>query len=840
MKMTVFAAAMTAALCAWSSPVVKDGEKVAFLGDSITQFGNVNAGGYVNLVMDGLRRAGVKNLVKIPAGVSGHKSNQMLARLQRDVLDKKPDWMLLSCGVNDVGHGKNGVELEPYKKNISEILDRCEAAGVKVVILTPTLCSDAGDWQNNPKNVKLEGYCEFLREQAAKRGLPIADLNAMMRTALLSPDRPRAGFTMDNLHMNGYGNQLMAKGALKALGLTDAEIAKCVDIWTRQTPAMLTLGIHWANWNDTRKQITISEWEMLEHRAQLKGKNTFDYILEKVRNRKPDVDWRRFQYETEPLKLAEEPAAGFHGRVAALERIDGGNAAGDGSSRTVKMSAWRNERVNAQIVLWTKDPVEQVRVKVSELKSAGETIPASASGARFVRYTGASFMHWNEGGPYTKYVGDILDDAKRLSMTTNSFRPVWLTVKVPAEAKSGIYRGKVDVVAAGGVKLEFPLELDVLSRKLPEPSKWKYFLDLWQHPWAVSRYHGVEPFSREHYALMRPLWEELAQAGQKTITTTITDLPWNHQNFDAYHSMVRHIRKADGTFKRDFTLWDEYVEFCESCGLGPQIHCYTMATWGHIVYWEDETTGDVVKAKLVPGTPEHEKFWGPFLTEFRDHVKSSGRLGRVYIALDERSREELMATAKLIRKCAPELKLEMAGNKKPSEFAGITVDNYCQYVCYITDEYLDEVHKMRPSGRFTSTYYICCGPKRPNTFSDSPLHESVWCGLYPAAKRIDGLLRWAYVNWTRDPFADTTHGLWRPADCYLVYPGCRVSSRWEMLRDGIEEAEKIRILRDEGKAGGRLEKALSAIDWKRADGESDDALAADVREVLEAVKAASR
>jgi lysophospholipase L1-like esterase len=122
-KKIVFAASVAAVSCAWASPIVKDGEKIAFMGDSITQFGNVNAGGYVNLIMDGLKRAGVKKLVKIPAGVSGNKSNQMLARLQRDVLDKKPDWMLLSCGVNDVGHGKNGVELEPYKKNISEIAE---------------------------------------------------------------------------------------------------------------------------------------------------------------------------------------------------------------------------------------------------------------------------------------------------------------------------------------------------------------------------------------------------------------------------------------------------------------------------------------------------------------------------------------------------------------------------------------------------------------------------------------------------------------------------------------------------------------------------------------------
>ena len=66
---------------------VKSGEKIAFLGDSITQQGNWESG-YINLVMSALEANGIK-AVKIPAGISGHKSNQMLARLERDVLEKE-------------------------------------------------------------------------------------------------------------------------------------------------------------------------------------------------------------------------------------------------------------------------------------------------------------------------------------------------------------------------------------------------------------------------------------------------------------------------------------------------------------------------------------------------------------------------------------------------------------------------------------------------------------------------------------------------------------------------------------------------------------------------------
>ena len=76
------------------------------------------------------------DVIIIGAGISGHKSNQMLERLERDVLSKKPDWMTLSCGVNDVWHGAKGVALPEYQKNITEIVDKAQAANVKVIILT--------------------------------------------------------------------------------------------------------------------------------------------------------------------------------------------------------------------------------------------------------------------------------------------------------------------------------------------------------------------------------------------------------------------------------------------------------------------------------------------------------------------------------------------------------------------------------------------------------------------------------------------------------------------------------------------------------------------------------
>ncbi|MEA3207219.1 MAG: acyl-CoA thioesterase [Chthoniobacter sp.] len=225
---------------------VKSGDKIAFLGDSITAGGWGNPAGYVHLVIAGLAANGV-HAEAVPAGVSGHKSNQMLERLDRDVLSKKPQWMTLSCGVNDVWHGKNGVALDEamaakgdytlkpgedrgtYKKNISQIIEKAQAAGVKPVILTATVIHEELE---SPENVKLVPYNDFLRELAKEKHLPIADLNALFQKRIKAENKPGTKvLTGDGVHMNAEGNKLMATGVLEALGLSAAEMKKAQESW---------------------------------------------------------------------------------------------------------------------------------------------------------------------------------------------------------------------------------------------------------------------------------------------------------------------------------------------------------------------------------------------------------------------------------------------------------------------------------------------------------------------------------------------------------------------------------------------------------------------------------
>jgi len=211
-------------------PVVS-GQKIAFLGDSITAAGAKPAG-YCQLVLAGLKKEGIE-VAGIFAGISGHKSNQMLDRLEKDVLSKKPGWMILSCGVNDVWHSNRGrgVKLEDYKTNITAIVDRAQDQGVKVMLLTSTMIYED---QSGDLNQKLIPYNAFLKKLAKSNGCLLADLNTDMQEALkkFPKDAPKGNkLTGDGVHMNAYGNMMMAKGILKSFGMSESKFSALVKEW---------------------------------------------------------------------------------------------------------------------------------------------------------------------------------------------------------------------------------------------------------------------------------------------------------------------------------------------------------------------------------------------------------------------------------------------------------------------------------------------------------------------------------------------------------------------------------------------------------------------------------
>ena len=504
---------------------------------------------------------------------------------------------------------------------------------------------------------------------------------------------------------------------------------------------------------------------------------------------------------------------GLHASFVSTDAVFRRSVAPDvAPSASAQLEGWRGERVSAQLLLWTASGADGVEVKVGPFRSDGHTLSEDVAQARFVRYV-LSDEFGNKCGYHdpTIYpphlVPDMLDDIDVFDIKARNVRPVWITISVPADTPAGEYVSTVKLFAKGQQLQTFDIELTVIGRELPPPAEWNYYLDLWQHPAAVARIEGLDMWSDAHFEALVPYMQLLADAGQKVVTTTLNKDPWNNQCFDSYADMIIWTKKADGSWSYDYTVFDRWVELMMDLGIDHTINCYSMLPWNNELHYRDDVTGCFADVTADPGTPAFEELWVPFLTDFTGHLREKGWLGRTNIAMDERSPEEMTDALDLLRKTAPELGIAMADNKN-SYLSYPFVNSVCVKVC-------DRVPPQHIAGRraqgFVTTYYVCCSDRFPNMFTFSDPAEAVYAGWYTAACGYDGFLRWAYNSWTEDPLRDSRFRTWPAGDTYVVYPGGRSSIRFERLREGIQDAEKIRILRAEAGRGNS-----AGADEKRA------------------------
>jgi len=310
-------------------------------------------------------------------------------------------------------------------------------------------------------------------------------------------------------------------------------------------------------------------------------------------------------------------------------------------------TAWRGEKVSAQLVTWASEPLHRLEVWFSDfVGEAGRVLPGDIARARFARYVLTDEFAEGCGRRQPEdhaahLYPDGLEEAPCFNVPAKSTRPVWLTFDVPRDAVPGMYTSNLEVRSQGREPVRIQLELEVLPRTLPPPSEWEFHLDLWQNPYAVARVEGVEPWSEAHWHALRPLMAMLADAGQKVITTTITDAPWAGQTFDPFESMVVWKYAVDGGWEFDYTVFDRWVEFMMDLGVNKQINAFSLLPWSDQLAYIDEATGERIVEEVEPGSDRYVELWTPFLIDFRAHLEDKGWNTITNIAMDESGPEDV-------------------------------------------------------------------------------------------------------------------------------------------------------------------------------------------------------
>ncbi len=199
------------------------GERVVFLGDSITQAG-ARPNGYVSIFRNAVEKHHADLGVEvIGAGISGHKVPDLQKRLKRDVLDKKPTLVVIYIGINDVWHSQSGrgTSKEDYESGLVDIIGQIQAVDAKVVLCTPSVIGEKHDGSNKLDKM-LEEYSAISRSVAKKTNASLLDLRKQFVDYLKknNPDnKDKNVLTTDGVHLNQKGNNFVAHQMLMGLGV---------------------------------------------------------------------------------------------------------------------------------------------------------------------------------------------------------------------------------------------------------------------------------------------------------------------------------------------------------------------------------------------------------------------------------------------------------------------------------------------------------------------------------------------------------------------------------------------------------------------------------------------
>lgn len=424
---------------------------------------------------------------------------------------------------------------------------------------------------------------------------------------------------------------------------------------------------------------------------------------------------------------------------------------------------------------------------------------------------------------------------------------VWIEAKLPETLPAGEYTGKVrvfshsmfeDETLAG----ELPFSIQVHDVTMPKPQERIFYLDLWQHCANIARKHEVTLWSDEHFQILEGYVESLAALGQKAISVIASEIPWSGQrtfqdrlcDSDLFeYSMIKIRRDKDGNFHYNYSAMDRYIQLCMKHGIDEEIEVFGLCNiWlgpegGFHAFPEliddirlrylDEATGTY---RFIRDLSQIEDY----IRALEAHFTEGGLLPKVRVLADEPADTELyLKRLAWLRQTAPGFlykaainHIEMLEEQPPQLVDYVPIFPFlCHYA-----ERLPELRE-KVGGKFL--YYVCCGPKRPNTFLRSPLAESRLIPLLAAFMGLDGFLRWNYTVWPEHP-RDSI--IYRPVifpagDTNFVYPASSgkpiLTLRYKALDKGIEDFELLKMVQTRCANWQEIHQAYFALILKELD-----------------------
>ena len=267
--------------------------------------------------------------------------------------------------------------------------------------------------------------------------------------------------------------------------------------------------------------------------------------------------------------------------------------------RPVTIKGPRNGWSSGKVVLGSSKAIEGVKVTCGDLKSAsgeirrGEqgaaVIPAAAMRARYA----VAFADKPTGRePLESLLETPLESFPVIG--GGCVVPIWLTVKVPADAKPGVYTGQATIEVKGEKTIVAPVRLEVADFAVPDTQDYRTWIELMQSPDSLALEYKVPPWSDKHWEYISQSMRYIAEIGSRVVIVPLIA----QTNSGDSESMVRWIKKDDGTYDYDLTIVDKYLDAAVKHMGKPKFVAFT--SWE--IYF-------ATPAKEVTGNPQGEAAW---------------------------------------------------------------------------------------------------------------------------------------------------------------------------------------------------------------------------------------
>jgi acyl-CoA thioesterase-1 len=204
-------------------PLFTAGDRVLFQGDSITDCGRSRehdhdlGRGYAAHCAARFQAAHpALDVTFLNRGISGNRVVDLQGRWDTDCLALEPTWVSILIGVNDCWrrYDRNDpTSSEAYHDGYREILGRCHAAGIRLIICEPFVLpvpEDRRTWRED-----LDPKIHAARQLAAEFQAIYVPFDGLFAAA--ASRRPAADWAGDGVHPSPAGHALMADAWLRAV-----------------------------------------------------------------------------------------------------------------------------------------------------------------------------------------------------------------------------------------------------------------------------------------------------------------------------------------------------------------------------------------------------------------------------------------------------------------------------------------------------------------------------------------------------------------------------------------------------------------------------------------------